>query len=152
MPQSPSSTTEQVTVRSVDTSNWREVFKLTVTQQQQAFVAVPGYYLALCCFGGTWKPFAIYLDEQIIGLIMWARDNDQSCWLGGIFIDQSYQGQGYGRQAIEAMMAMLSEQYSCQQFALSYHPSNLVAKHLYSSMSFVETGEMEDDEVVARLL
>jgi len=39
----------------------------------------------------------------------------------------------------------------CRQVALSYRPDNTVARGLYASAGFVETGEMEDDEVVARL-
>ncbi len=35
-------------------------------------------------------------------------------------------------------------------FALSYQPDNEVAKALYASLGFVETGEVDDDEVVAR--
>ncbi|HSJ53327.1 MAG TPA: GNAT family N-acetyltransferase [Anaerolineae bacterium] len=34
--------------------------------------------------------------------MMWAVDPvDDSCWLGGILIDQSYQRKGYGRQAVD---------------------------------------------------
>jgi diamine N-acetyltransferase len=36
-------------------------------------------------------------------------------------------------------------------FALSYAPDNTVARHLYSDLGFVETGEMAEDEIVARL-
>ena len=35
-------------------------------------------------------------------------------------------------------------------FALSYQPENTAARALYASLGFVETGEQEDDEVVAR--
>jgi len=34
--------------------------------------------------------------------------------------------------------------------ALSYDPQNTVARSLYASMGFVETGEISDDETVAR--
>lgn len=46
---------------------------------------------------------------------------------------------------------MLSAEHGYQHFALSYHPNNLVAKHLYSTLGFTETEEWEDDEIVARL-
>ena len=38
----------------------------------------------------------------------------------------------------------------CDSVALSYSPGNAVARALYLSLGFEETGEMEDDEVVAR--
>lgn len=140
----------QITLRSVDGDNWRAVARLTVTDAQRAFVADPCYYLALCCYGGIWHPLAVVLGDQVIGFLMWGVDPaDGSCWLGGLLIDQAYQRQGYGRQAVEGAITMLAGR-GYQQFALSYSPNNR-AKHLYYSLGFSETDEWEGDEVVARL-
>jgi diamine N-acetyltransferase len=140
-----------VTLRPINRDNWREVAKLRVSELQREFVAEPCYYLALCCYGGLWKPLAICLGDKVIGFLMWAVDPvDGSCWLGGILIDQSYQRRGYGRQAIQAAIAMLTNEHGCQSFALSYSPDN-PAKHLYQELGFNETDEWEDDEIVARL-
>jgi diamine N-acetyltransferase len=114
-------------------------------------VAEPSYYLALCSYGGDWQPLAIYLGEQVIGFMMWAVDEaDGNCWLGGILIDKSYQRQGYGQQAIQTAITMLSDEHGYRNFALSYSPDN-PAKHLYHQLGFMETDEWEDNEVVARL-
>ena len=86
---------QQITVRPVDSDNWREVRALTTTEAQSAFVAEPNFYLALCCYD-TWNPLAVYLGETVIGFMMWGLE-DESCWLGGILIDRQYQGRGYGR-------------------------------------------------------
>ena len=141
----------QVILRPVSGDNWREVAKLKVAESQREFVAEPCYYLALCSYGGDWKPLAIYSGERVIGFLMWSVDPaDGSCWLGGILIDQSYQRRGYGRQAIQAAIKMLAEEHGYQRYALSYSPDN-TAKHLYHKLGFTETNEWEDDEVVARL-
>lgn len=145
--------TTPLTLQPVNRANWRAVTKLTVSEAQQAFVAAPCYYLALCAYDQLWQPLAVMLGEQVIGFLMWAIDPaDGSCWLGGILIDQHYQGQGYGKQAVSAALDLLHTQHGHQHFALSYQPANLVAKHLYASLGFAETGEAEGDEVVARLL
>ncbi len=142
-----------ISLRPVDSENWRDVAHLQVTVSQQEFVAEPCYYLALCCFGNDWHPLAICLGEQIIGFMMWAVDPaDNSCWLGGILIDQSYQGKGYGRQAVKRAISLLAEEYDYEKFALSYKPTNLIARHLYNSLGFSETDEWEGDEIVARFL
>ena len=142
---------KQVTLRSINRDNWREVARLEVEESQREFVAELSYYLALCSYGELWQPLAVYLDEQIIGFLMWAVDTDDgSCWLGGILIDKKYQRKGYGRQAIQMAIKMLLEGHGYQNFALSYSPDN-PAKHLYHELGFIETDEWEDDEVVARL-
>jgi len=142
---------KHVRLRTVERENWREVAKLEVAESQRKFVAEPSYYLALCCYGGLWQPLAIYMDEQVIGFMMWAVDSDDgSCWLGGILIDQKHQQRGYGRQAIQTAIEMLSGEHGYQNFALSYSPDN-PAKHLYHKLGFSETNEWEEDEIVARL-
>jgi len=142
----------KISLRPVDRENWRGVAELKVTEAQREFVAEPCYYLALCNYGDLWQPLAIHLGEQVIGFLMWAVDEaDGSCWLGGILIDQSMQGRGYGRRAVQAAIRMLKEEHGFHEFALSYQPANPGAKHLYSKLGFVEGNEWEGDEVVARL-
>lgn len=142
----------QISLRPVTHDNWRNIAKLKVTEAQRQFVAEPSYYLALCCYGNEWHPLAIYLAEQVIGFMMWDIDPaDGSCWLGGIFVDQGMQKCGYGKQAVQAAIRMLSEQHGYRNFALSYQPANLIAKHLYDKLGFIEMNEWEDDEIVARL-
>ena len=138
-----------VTLRPVDADNWRAVVGLEVTPEQRAFVAEPSYYLALCCYD-TWNPLAIYAGEQVVGFMMWGIDDDKSCWLGGVLIDQTQQRRGYGRNAVTEAVALLGKQTGSETFALSYLPSNTVARQLYQGLGFVETGELEDDEIVAR--
>jgi diamine N-acetyltransferase len=151
-----SNTTEknkaQVSLRPVSHDNWRKGANLKVSEIQREFVAEPCYYLALCCYENDWHPLAMCLDEQVIGFMMWAIDPaDGSCWLGGILVDRELQKRGYGRHAVQAAITMLREKYGHRNFALSYQPANLVAKHLYSKLGFIEMNEWEDDEIVARL-
>ena len=142
----------RISLRPVDRDNWRPVVDLHVTPAQQDFVSEVSRYLLLCHYGGNWRPLAVYQGEEVIGFLMWAIDAaDESCWLGGILIDRDQQGRGYGRAAVRAAIALLAREQGRRHFALSYNPANLVAQRLYLSLGFEETGEWEDDEIVARL-
>ncbi len=153
MNEAEKTTQVQVNLVPVNAENWRRVAGLEVAAEQRNYVAAPTYYLCLCHYGGLWQPLAIQAERGgIIGLLMWAADEaDGSCWLGGILIDQKQQGKGYGRRAVVAAIAKLAREHGYRQFALSYQPGNIRARQLYLSLGFVETGETEDDEVVARL-
>lgn len=141
----------QVSLHPVDQSNWRAIARLKVFENQREFVAEPSAYLAHYCYGQDWQPLAICLGDQVIGFMMWSTDPaDGSCWLGEILIDRDMQRRGYGRQAVRAAIVMLREQHGYQDFALSYQLANLAARSLYHQLGFVETGEWEGDEVVAR--
>jgi diamine N-acetyltransferase len=138
-----------LTLRAVDADNWRAVAKLTVHEAQRDWVMEPAYYLALCHYSPVgWRPLAMVSGEdEVVGFLMWAIDpDDGAAWLGGILVDAAHQGKGYGRAAVVAALAEID----APSFALSYSPDNTVAKALYTSLGFVETGETEDDEVVAR--
>ena len=83
---------------------------------------------------------------------MWAVDpDDGACWLGGILIDLAWQRRGIGRHAVGVALELLADRHGHRRFALSYHPDNDAARRTYAGLGFVETGEREDDEVVARL-
>lgn len=137
----------------VDAATWREVADLEVEPEQRAFVAEPSRYLALCCYGTDgWSPLAIRVDARVVGFLMWAVDpDDGACWLGGILIDRAWQRRGIGRDAVRSALAFLEARHGHRRFALSYQPENEAARRTYAALGFVETGEREEDEVVARL-
>jgi diamine N-acetyltransferase len=51
---------------------------------------------------------------------------------------------------MQALLNHLARQSGYREAALSYEPENTVARQLYASLGFVETGERADDEFVAR--
>lgn len=141
-----------IEVRPIDQGNFREALELEVTAEQSAWVASTARYLALCAYGGLWHPLGLYADDVAVGFAMWAHDTeDGSHWIGGFLIDGARQGRGLGRAAMLAIMDYLRRTRGASQFALSYAPDNEVARRLYRSLGFVETGEMEDEEIVARV-
>ena len=141
-----------VNIAPVSSADWRAVAALTVTPEQRGFVAEPSYYLALCCFGEAgWRPLSMAVDGEVVGFLMWAIDpSDGSCWLGGVLVEAARQGHGIGRAGVAAALRHLSSEHGYRAFALSYHPENLRARRIYARLGFVETGERDGDEIVAR--
>lgn len=141
-----------VDIAPVSSTSWRAVAALTVTPEQRGFVAEPSYYLALCCFDEAgWTPLSMTVDGEVVGFLMWAVDpDDGACWLGGVLVDAAQQGHGIGRAGVSAALRHLSREHGHRAFALSYDPDNMRARRIYARLGFVETGEREGDEVVAR--
>jgi len=141
-----------VELRPVDAENWRLCAALEVADEQREFVSPVTRYLCLCHYGGVWQPLAVYAGDQVVGFAMWAVDPaDQSGWIGGLVVDKRLQRRGYGRATLRALIAWLRDDQALPSCALSYSADNAVARRLYASEGFVETGELEDDEIVARL-
>ena len=79
-----------------------------------------------------------------------ATDN-YSLWR--LMIDEKYQNKGYGREAVKLALDFVRS-FPCGEAEycwLSYEPENEVARHLYHSFGFVETGEMDGNEVISVL-
>ena len=143
-------TRPSIELREVTASNWRAVASVVPRADQRQFVADTTYYMCLAHYGDDWTSLAIVADEQIIGHVMWAYDDEEkSFWLGGLVIDEKEQGKGYGRASVDTFMARFAPDPG-DRVALSYQPENQLARRLYQSLGFVETGETEDDEIVAR--
>jgi diamine N-acetyltransferase len=142
----------QVTLCPVTADNWRAVADVAPRDDQRAYVAALGArYLLLSTYEDVWHSLAVCADEQVVGHIMWGRDDDGSCWIGGMLIDAAEQGRGVGRAAVQVLASWLAEQDGCRAVRLSYHPGNVAARQLYESVGFVPTGLVEDGEIVAEL-
>lgn len=140
-----------VQLEDVDASNWRQVAAVEPKPGQERFVAPTTYYLCLAHYGADWNPLAITEHGQIVGHVMWAIDEeDSSVWLGGLVVDSGAQGRGIGRSATVAFLDRFASD-GVINAALSYSPDNDSARRIYRSVGFEETGESEDDEVVARI-
>ena len=109
-------------------------------------------------------PFGIYDDDTLVGFVMIGYDKDDY-WddapaiannnynLWRLMIDKRYQQKGYGRKAIELALEFIrtSPCGKAEYCWLSYEPENKVAKALYESFGFVETGDVDGEELIAVL-
>jgi diamine N-acetyltransferase len=147
-------TGRRITLRPVDDDNWRAVADIAPRDEQRAFVAaLAARYLLLSMRGGVWTSLGIFADDTVVGHVMWAYDEeDGTHWVGGLIVDADEQGKGVGRQAMTALIRMLSGRPDCGEIRLSHHPRNTGAAKLYSALGFTPTGTFEDDETVVGLL
>jgi ribosomal-protein-alanine N-acetyltransferase len=141
-----------VTLREVTADDRRALLGLRVARDQRTFVGEVAVYLTNCLLEMKWQPIAVHAEGDIVGFVMWARSaDDGSYWIGGFQIDRRHQRRGYGRSALTALVEALRAKPECREIVLTYLPVNDVARRLYASLGFRESGEMIDGEVVARL-
>lgn len=140
-----------VTLRAITQANFREVVQLKVGAGQENFVAANVYSIAQAKIWPNFWPLAIYAGETPVGFLMHGLDEAGQHWIIRLMIDAAQQQHGYGRQAMELILAQLRADPACAAVAISYDPENRVAAELYRRLGFVETGEVEHAELVARL-
>jgi diamine N-acetyltransferase len=141
-----------ITLRPITRDNLRAVVRLNVSPEQEDFVAPNAFSIAQVYVEPTWEPLAIYADETPVGFTLLGRDEESGVdWIIRFMIAAEQQGKGYGRAALQAIIAHLRAKPTCTDIGLSYVPGNSLAESLYQKVGFVATGEVEDDEIIMRL-
>ena len=135
-----------VTLRDITGDNYFQVLELKISPAQEAakFVSPVVRSLADAWFyreEGITYPKAIYADEDLVGFIMYELDTEeQQVFIWRFLIDQRYQGKGYGRQTIEAVLAMAKQQTQMTKVVADYVDGNEPMKKILLGLGFEETG------------
>lgn len=149
---------ETVSLRPVTRENWLAALELDVELEQRRFVAnyTPVAAIALAKAyirpgGSVWEPYAIYAGATMVGFFALALPPEcpEECWIFHFFVDQRYQGQGYGAAALARLLQLARGEHSRTTRALLVvHPENHRAQRLYLRAGFRATGESRWDEPV----
>ncbi len=141
-----------VTLRPITTENWEQCVRLAVDPEQTRFVASNAYSLAQAAYEDDCVPQAIYNGDVMVGFVMyWHLPGEPRYHINRVMVDAAHQHKGYGRAAMVQLLAQLTANPDCQEIDISYEPENEVARRLYASLGFRETGEIDDGEVIALL-
>ncbi|GLV60626.1 GCN5 family N-acetyltransferase [Dictyobacter sp. S3.2.2.5] len=152
---------DEISMREVTRENWRASLDLAVRPEQQRFVAdyVPVAAIALAKAyirpgGLIWVPYAFYVEREMVGFVVLAYEPGRAdnYWIFHFFIDQRYQGRGYGRRALSLLLRFVREHYPyCRVLQLTVHPENVHAQRLYRGAGFQPTGDFSGGEPIYRL-
>jgi diamine N-acetyltransferase len=141
-----------VELRPITTENFRAVIKLAVGPDQSDFVAPNVVGIAETHIYPDAEPRAVYAGDEAVGFVLFHPvDKDKPAeghCIVRLMIDHRFQGQGLGRQALEAAVDWIIRERGADRVRLSVVPSNEKARGLYRSAGFVETGELDDGELV----
>jgi len=141
-----------VTLRPIIKENWIECIGLKVKSEQQDFVATNLYSIAQSKADPSLIPMAIYNGEVMVGFTMYGRDPENGrYWIVRLMIDERYQGNDYGKQAMNQVITLLKQEEDCTDIYISHKPDNIYADALYRKLGFKDTGKIVGGEVVKRL-
>jgi diamine N-acetyltransferase len=139
-------------LREITMDNFRECINLSVADAQRGFVASNTYSLAEAKADAVSVPLAIYSDDRMVGFIMYDFEpHEGRGYITRLMVDQRFQGNGYGRRAMEHVIDRLRRIPTCKEIQTSFVPENATADSLYTSLGFDRTGEMDEGEIVLRL-
>jgi len=142
----------KIELKEVTAENFNTISKLKVKESQQNFVAPNAYSVAQSKFYPTWVCLAVYAGVEPVGFAMYGiEEEDNSLWIIRMMIDEEFQGKGYGRETLQAVVEYIKSRNFIKEIYLSFVPGNDTAKKLYESFGFKDTGRFEQGEFVYKL-
>ncbi len=143
----------------IDKTNWRSALAVKTTHSQLEFVAdhEPVALVILSksyvrAGGVDWYPFTITLNDTVVGVVA-ITHHAKRCGIFHLVIDSQKQGQGLGKASVKKIVEYIRLTWpECKAVELTVHPRNKIAKTVYCSCGFIDTGEMRDEEPLYELV
>ena len=143
-----------VELREITKENYEECLHLNVADSQKDFVSSTVHSLAQAwIYYDTAFPFAIYADGIMVGFIMLGYyEAEEYYTLWKFMIDEKYQNKGYGKKALKLGIDYLVNCFKVKEVYTAYYATNRIARDLYASIGFCETGEIVGNEIGMKLI
>jgi len=144
---------DEVSLREVTGDTVRAICALQVGPGQDRFVAPNAVSIAQAHFEPKAWFRAIYAGEEPVGFIMLHEDREKPrFFLWRLMVAAGHQGKGYGRRALELLIDRVRSLPGATELGASYVPAEGGPEGFYKKLGFVETGEVDDGEVICRLV
>lgn len=139
-----------IRLEDVHPGNWRLGLKVASSQQNYAADAAGLLARAYAYRAFRSRAFVIYQDESPVGMGLYYDLPEWKCYdFSQLFIDERYQGRGYGRAAVALALDAMRRGGAYSRVVLCYVEEN-AARRLYESFGFVECGR-DGDEIEMEL-
>lgn len=135
--------TSNVKLVELNSENWYECCKLEVSKEQKDYMEPNAISIAQSKFEPTLRPYAIYVEDQVAGFLMYnsVKEELDGYWVYRIMIDKEFQGKGIGKAATKLMISEMEKLPDANKIIVGYNPENKGAHHLYSSLGFIDNGD-----------
>lgn len=141
-----------VTLREVSEKNIEPVLWLKVSSEQEKFVANNAVSIAQGTYSKLAWFRAIYADETPVGFVMLSNDEEKpEYYLWRYMIDARFQKLGFGRRALEHVIAYVRTLPRAETLTLGCVEGEGSALGFYQSMGFQLTGAYEEGEAIMAL-
>ena len=136
----------------VNQENWR--LGLKVAESQRKYVSDSNKLLARAYVYRNARscPLVIYDDETPVGMALYYDwEPLQAYDFSQLFIDERYQGKGYGKIALQKILDMMRADGRYGKVLTCYIEGNDAAKGLYESFGF-SVIDRDEDEIIMEMM
>lgn len=138
-----------IRLETINPDNWR--IGLRVSEAQRNFVSDDMRLLARAYAyrENRSNAFVIYHDAIPVGMALYYDCDEINAFdFSQLFIDERYQGKGYGTEAAKQILDRMKKDSKFDKVVLCYIEGNEAAKRMYEKLGFHLTGERDEDEII----
>lgn len=141
-----------ITLREVTEATVREICDLEVSPAQREFVAPNGTSIAQAHFSDKAWFRGIYEGDNPVGFLMLEDDPAKpEYYLWRFMIDARYQGNQFGRRAMELLIDHVAQRPNASELLTSVVQKKGGPQEFYEKLGFRLTGDYEDGEAMMSL-
>ncbi|USE03376.1 GNAT family N-acetyltransferase [Vibrio sp. SCSIO 43133] len=144
----------------ITNNNLNAVLALQLDEAQRDFVSENVVSMAQAAVNPDYQPRVAMVDGEVIGFVMysewknapWATsDKLGEYYIFRVMTDKSYQGKGYGRLMMEALIKEI-EELKPKAIHIGYCDENKVAQQFYQKLGFKEYGRFDWGDIAASIV
>ena len=140
-----------VCLADIGPDNWRPGLKVAEAQRKYVSDSYAMLARAYAYRKQRSRAFVIYDDETPVGMGMYHDCPELNAYdLSQLFIDERYQGRGYGKAAVRLALDEMKADGRYDKVVLCYVEGNDAAKRFYEGFGFAET-DRDEDEIIMEL-
>ncbi len=141
-----------IILKEITIENFVDAIKLEVKEEQRNFVASNATSIAQSKFQAFLECYGIYDGEKMVGFSAFGKNpKDDTIWLVRHMVDKNFQGKGYGKSGLKAVIKHLKNKYSCSEIYLDVAEDNEIATSLYVKTGFKLTGKKNEHSPIYKL-
>jgi diamine N-acetyltransferase len=145
----------RVSLREINADTVRQITSLSVSREQERFVASNAVSLAQALFSPEAWYRAIYADESPAGFVMLYDESLRATpterpevGLWRFMVDARFQGRGIGKAALQQVLAHVRGKALFSSLLVSYVPGHGSPEQFYLRAGFRHTGRVDEGEIV----
>ena len=121
----------------ISPENFEAVIALQAAPEQSKFVASNLYSIAQAKVYPECVALAAFDNDQAVGFAMYCVDRDDNeWWLYRLMVEETYQGRGYGRAALQKLLELVQADRSRHRMYLGVDLTGKASVRLYQSLGF----------------
>ena len=143
-----------IELREVTKDNWIDCLHLSLSPEQEDYVAPNVDSIAESKFHPNNQLRAIYLKEKMIGFLAFCVEDEppdpELYWIFRLMIDQQFQNQGSGTKALKLVIEEIKN-LGAKRIQTMHKPENKIAGKLYQKMGFSYIGSLDDGDLLMEM-